>query len=233
MNLPQARKDNLLTTELEEEVVVYDPERKQAHSLNRTAVAVWTHSDGQTSLTDLRRRVSADVGVPVSEAAIWLALRKLERAHLLAEKLGTTEPMTRRQVLGKAGRFGAAAMVATPIILSATVLPAAAAATGTCGTAPGSPPCATGCTCLTLSDSTHKGCVFGLASGSGGACTVATGCVPGTGKCVASAPGSLTGTCQCAVQADCAIVGGVNNVCIANNPSTCFTPCTPSNCFCP
>src|SRR5205807_232216 len=126
MKSPQARKDNLLTAELEDEVVVYDPERKQAHSLNRTALAVWNHSDGQTSLSDLKERVSAEVGTPVSEAAVLLALRKLERAHLLAEKLGAIEPMTRRQVLGKAGRFGAAAMIATPVVLS-TAVPGAAA----------------------------------------------------------------------------------------------------------
>ena len=68
MNLPQAKKTNLLTTELEDEVVVYDPDSKQAHSLNRTAVAVWNHCDGKTSLGDLQRRVSAEVGAPISEA---------------------------------------------------------------------------------------------------------------------------------------------------------------------
>src|SRR6267143_2596281 len=156
MKLPEARTDKILTTDLEDEVVVYDPERKQAHSLNRTAVAVWRYSDGQSSLAEIRRRVIAELGSPISEASVWLALRKLERAHLLAEKLGSAEPMTRREVLGKAGRFGAAAMIATPIVLSAAV-PAAAAIGSPCGTVVCNP--AGTCICFATVGAAAKSCL--------------------------------------------------------------------------
>jgi hypothetical protein len=134
MDLPRGRRDDLLTTNLDDEVVIYDPESKQAHSLNRLAVAVWNHADGSRSIEDLQRLASDDVGVPVDQASVWLALRKLERARLLTEKLGTGGPMTRREVLHKAGRLGATAMV-TPIIASALVpMAAAAASPGACAT---------------------------------------------------------------------------------------------------
>jgi hypothetical protein len=142
MNVPRARHDDLLMTKLEDEVVVYDPERKQAHSLNRTALAVWNHADGHKSLQELQRLVTADTGLPVNQAAILQALRKLERAHLLMEKVGTVRPMTRREMLAKAGQIGAAA-AAAPLVVSALIPTAAAAASGcsglgaTCASGPG------------------------------------------------------------------------------------------------
>ncbi len=141
MNLPRARRDGLLSTNLDDEVVVYDPQRKRAHSLNRTAVAVWNHCDGSTPIDELRRLASEEVGHRLDVPAVWLALRKLERAHLLTERINDISPMTRREMLGKAGRFGAAAM-ATPLIASALV-PVAAAAASPPGTncSPTSPFC--------------------------------------------------------------------------------------------
>jgi hypothetical protein len=128
--LPRARRDDLLTTNLDDEVVVYDPERKQAHSLNRVAVAVWHHSDGTQTIEDLQRLASDEIGTPVPPEAVWLALRKLERAHLLLDKVGGS-PLTRREMLGKSARYGAMAM-ATPLIASALVPVAAAAVSPAC-----------------------------------------------------------------------------------------------------
>lgn len=205
MNLPQARRNDLLTTELEdEEVVVYDPERKQAHSLNRAAVAVWNHCDGQTSIGELQRRASAEIGGPISEAAIWLAIRKLERAHLLVGKMVQAEPVTRRQLLGKAGRVGTAAMVITPIVLTSNVLPAAAACS-TCGTVTGTTQV---CACGTqLVANTRQGrvCVNAAVS-STNSCTTTTDCTPSN------------------VLAICVAFDGVGN---------CHVPCTGPNPLCP
>jgi hypothetical protein len=145
MNLPRARHEDLLTTRLEDDVVVYDPERKQAHSLNRVAVAVWQNSDGTKTVGELRRLVSNETGVPIDEAAVLLALRKLEAAHLLQQNLEISGAMTRREALRKAGRYGAAALVATPIIASALV-PVAAAAASVC-VGPSSPGSSAGATC--------------------------------------------------------------------------------------
>lgn len=229
MKFPQARKENLLTTELEEEVVVYDPETKHAHSLNRTALAVWNHCDGQTSLADLQQRVSADVGAPITDAAIWLALRKLERAHLLAERIGSSEPMTRRQMLGKAGRLGAAA-VAAPVVVSALVPVAAAAATPcspavVCG-AGGTCACFNtvgnvGLTCLTSGvDTVHSpACVSGVTN-----CATLTG---NAGSVCAKDTSSGLFFCTCTANANCP--GGF---CASNTSDFCHTTCAAPSCTC-
>lgn len=70
MNRPRARRDDLLTTALEDEVVVYDPDRKQAHSLSRVAMAAWNHCDGATSIDDLRQAVADETGLNVDEEAV-------------------------------------------------------------------------------------------------------------------------------------------------------------------
>jgi hypothetical protein len=113
---------------MEGEVVLYDPERHLAHSLNRAALSVWNHCDGQSTVADLQRLVSHELGVSIDESTIRLALKELELAHLLAEKLEDDDQtkVNRRQVLRKAGRWGAAA-VAAPLVVSALVPTAAAA----------------------------------------------------------------------------------------------------------
>jgi hypothetical protein len=171
----------------------------------------------------LQRRVSAEVGLPVSEASIWVSLRQLERAHLLAAKLGTAGPMTRREMLGKAGRLGAAA-AATPLIISALVPTAAAATTlGTCAPSggntfcgPGSPPSGT-CACFSHFTSAgtlsaHKDCLVSTAAaGSGAACTNLVPCVAGSGVCSG-------GICTCNSDADC----GTTGLCVNNAPNACY-----------
>lgn len=182
---PRARRDDLLTTNLEDEVVVYDPERKQAHSLNRVAVSVWKHSDGTKTIEDLQRLVSDDMGFPIDKESVALALRKLEKAHLLLEMVASSNPMTRREMLGKAGKLGATAM-ATPLIVSALV-PIAAAAT--------SPSCAVACsTCGSIPHCGPSGTCLCTTSISTGACLCGENFVCGT-------------TATCASDEDCTEAG--------------------------
>jgi hypothetical protein len=108
-------------------VVVYDPQRHLAHSLNRAALVVWKHCSGNNSVTELRRLVAGELGVEVDESAIWLALRRLASAHLLVGTPDDFKAVSRRQVLRTAGRIGIVAAV-TPLISSALVPLAAAAA---------------------------------------------------------------------------------------------------------
>lgn len=108
-------------------MVVYDPQRHLAHSLNRTALAIWKHCNGHNSVTELRRLVAVELGVEIDEGTIWLALRRLDSAHLLVQAIDGFNAVSRRQLLRTAGRIGIAAAV-TPLISSALV-PMAAAAT--------------------------------------------------------------------------------------------------------
>jgi hypothetical protein len=129
MNPPKARTSDVLKTDLGEEVIIYDPESKRAHSLNPLAVSVWNHFDGQNTIADLGRLVSAEIGRPIDEPIIEDALRQLEQAHLLTRRVQEVGGKTlgRREMLRKAGQIGGAAL-ATPIVASILVPTAAAAA---------------------------------------------------------------------------------------------------------
>ena len=194
MNVPRGRRDDLLTTKLDDEVVVYDPETKQAHSLNRLAVSVWNHADDAETVADLRAKVSTDVGVPVNEAAVLNALQKLERAHLLLDKVATSGPLTRREILRKGGKLSAAVAV-TPIIASALVPMAAAAASFVCSVGvPGcqqSPTCGPDCFCF-ATDATGV-CFNDFFCGTSPACNTSATCPSGTfcaiSTCCAPPPG--------------------------------------------
>jgi len=132
MKLPQARLD-VLRTDLEGEVVLYDPERHLAHSLNRAAAAIWNYCDGQNTLTGLRRLVSDELGVAVDESDIRLGLQQLEQTHLLAQNFedDETKRLNRRAALKMAGRRLAVAALASPLVISALVpKPAAAVSFG-------------------------------------------------------------------------------------------------------
>jgi Coenzyme PQQ synthesis protein D (PqqD) len=135
MNLPKRRRDDVLSTRLDDDVVVYDPDSKQAHSLNRLAVAVWNYADGSKTIDDLQRLASHELGTSIDKAAVELALRKLEEANLLTEKPGVTSAVTRRQMLKKAGQLGAGAVM-TPLVASTLVPMAAAAASPAACTTP-------------------------------------------------------------------------------------------------
>jgi len=199
------KRDDLLTTRLDDEVVVYDPETKQAHSLNSLAVAVWTHADDATTVGDLQRRVSDDIGVPIDEATVVSALRQLQKAHLLLNKVTASGPLTRRELLGKGGKLGAVAIV-TPMIASALVPMAAAAASacpvpGNCATGLPFPTCATApngttCYCAQSTEGTTA-CVGNWLCGNVGTCSSTSQCPAGS-TCVVNSYctcGTPTGNC--------------------------------------
>src|SRR5688572_13336501 len=99
---PTARKDGLLVQEIGEEVVVYDRERHVIHSLNQTAVLVWRHCDGQTSISDLAALLHRETQLPADEELVWLALARLSKARLLQEHVKRptdTVSLPRRQLI--------------------------------------------------------------------------------------------------------------------------------------
>jgi hypothetical protein len=140
---PRAPRNDFLVTHLEDEVVVYDPGRKEAHTLSRLASAVWNQSDGANSVEEVQRRASEEAGFFIDRHTVIEALQKLDRAGLLATNR-LTRSITRREALGKAGRVGAA-LVVTPLVAS-TLVPMAAAAASIC-VGPGSPGSTAGATC--------------------------------------------------------------------------------------
>src|SRR5437879_10417193 len=85
--VPRARNEGLVVQELPDELLVYDLERHRSHCLNRTAALVWRHCDGKTTVTEIANLLQRELSVPADEEAVWLALDRLDRAHLLRERL--------------------------------------------------------------------------------------------------------------------------------------------------
>jgi len=56
-NFPKARVSDLVTSEIGEEVLVYDLKTNKCHCLNKTAYFIWQHCDGQTDVVEIANRM--------------------------------------------------------------------------------------------------------------------------------------------------------------------------------
>ena len=145
--LPKARID-CLSRKLDEELVVYDPERHVGHCLNSTATSVWTLCDGRRSPAQIAAELSQQASAQVEQRVVQLALEQLEDVHLLLQPEVRPKLPPRRIAIR---RLGIAAAVALPLVTSIVAPTPASAASctahlGVCGT--GKPPCCPGSTCL-------------------------------------------------------------------------------------
>ena len=116
--IPVARTANILITEVDNEVMIYDRERDACHCLNPIATKVYYYADGRNTVDDIvtfleqELELSEDLDI---RGLVWLALEELERCHLLKEYLREPLPdvleMSRRKVLGKTTKLAGAAAI--------------------------------------------------------------------------------------------------------------------------
>jgi hypothetical protein len=128
--VPHARITGLVVKEMGDETMVYDTDANKAHCLNQTAALVWKNCDGMRSASDIAQVIAAQLGAPVDQSVVWYALGQLNKYNLLSEQAaipGGFGTMTRRDFM-KAVKV--AAVIAVPIIISATAPTPAHAATG-------------------------------------------------------------------------------------------------------
>src|ERR1700674_5140529 len=84
---PRMRRERLIIDELPDEVLVYDLDRHKAHCLNQTAALVWQHCDGNSTPSQIARRLTKKLRAPFDEDLVWLALHQLEKLHLLEQSI--------------------------------------------------------------------------------------------------------------------------------------------------
>ncbi len=124
--LPHALTQNLVIRELDDETLVYDKERDEAHCLNQTAALVWKQCDGKTTAAQAARSLRGELDSPVDPDLVWLAVKELQRFHLVARPRKSPTVSRRNLVL----KYGAIAL-ALPVIISITApTPAQAASCG-------------------------------------------------------------------------------------------------------
>ena len=143
--LPRSRNENLVIRELDDETLVYDTERDEAHCLNQTAALVWEQCDGKTTAAQAARSLQSKLDVPVDTDLVWLAVKQLERFHLV-EKTDKSPSVSRRNLVLKY----APAALALPVIMSITAptaatIPSCQAINQPCGGQ--NPPCCSGLVC--------------------------------------------------------------------------------------
>ena len=134
--LPQARTENLVIRELDDETLVYDMERDEAHCLNQTAALVWKQCDGKTTATRAARALGNELDATADTDLIWLAVKQLQRFHLV-EKGKAAPSVSRRDLVLKY----APAILSLPVIMSISAPTPAQSASCVC------PDCCFGFTC--------------------------------------------------------------------------------------
>ena len=124
--LPKARTDNLVIRELDDETLVYDMERDEAHCLNRTAALVWNRCDGKATVAQTARDLGRTLNTTVEADLIWLTVKQLQKFHLI-DNAKAYPSVSRRELVLKY----APAALALPVIMSiAAPAPAQAASCG-------------------------------------------------------------------------------------------------------
>jgi hypothetical protein len=127
---PLARKDGLIVSEIDGEIVVYDGDDSIACCLNPSAALVWRYCDGEHTIADLHKIVAAEYGEVADEDVVLLALDTLSEHGLIESGYEKREPtttrLTRRRFIRRVGLVGGAAVM-LPVV-SSLVVPSAAAA---------------------------------------------------------------------------------------------------------
>ena len=111
---PRARPD-CLSRQLDQEVVIYDPQCHQGHCLNSTAAAVWKLCDGKSNASHIAKALSRQLSAQVDQRIVDLALQQLAHAHLLVKPKEQPESPSRRVAIR---RIGIAAAIALPLVTS-------------------------------------------------------------------------------------------------------------------
>jgi hypothetical protein len=123
-SLPRARQDGLLEEAVGEELLLYDRESHTAHCLSPIAASVWRHCDGKRDIAELARLAAA------SENLVADVLHELREKDLLDAEpqlmQNTISGISRREAIGRAARYGAAATAGSLIVSATAATPAMA-----------------------------------------------------------------------------------------------------------
>lgn len=149
-------KRGLITTELTDEVLVYDPETMEAHSLNRVAAFVFQRCDGERTRAEVASALRAECGVDDAEELLRYALALLERKGFFEKsEVSVGRALSRRQLMDRAVKAAvllpvvATLLAPTPAMAGSCIAAANCQATNHCGAQCDTDGCAGGVVCAT------------------------------------------------------------------------------------
>ena len=128
---PLARKGDIFSETLPEEVVLYDKVNHKVHCLNKTAAAIWESSDGTRTVDDLANVVKEKFGTEWDSEVVLLALEELDEAGLMEAGRGMISQAgrSRRDALRKIATVAGTACL-LPVVSSIVAPTRAAASSG-------------------------------------------------------------------------------------------------------
>lgn len=151
-NIPKTRQENLVTQELENEILIYDVKSNKCFCLNVSLKLIWQFCDGKNSVDKISNLMSRKLKTIVNENLVLLGLRELYREDLL-EKDSDLEPnflkSSRRELIKN---IGFASVTVLPVI-SSVIAPSALSAQSIAGLSlftvctPAGPVCRPGLSC--------------------------------------------------------------------------------------
>ena len=121
--LPLARTKDLVSQDVDGEVLVFDMNTNRAIRLNDTAARVWRAADGTRSVEQIAASIGLETAAEMTEDLAWLAVELLEKEGLLETAADAPRKTMSRREVGM--RLGAAALLLLPVATK-LVVPAAA-----------------------------------------------------------------------------------------------------------
>jgi len=209
---PRARTEDVITEWIDDELVVYDQRSQTAHCLSRDAASVWELCDGNLSEAEIAERLGLAFEI------VQRAADALSESGLLDEgpiKVEHKHAYSRREVTAGLAKAGGAAFAA-PLIYSAVVRPATAAAS------PNSLPLAgdfSGCTTAQPVGTLMPGTVLATMVGGVQGPNSSTGCSNACGQTPQNCGNYTAPTCGYGVCYQQASSG--NGLCCQTTPGTC------------
>jgi hypothetical protein len=119
---PKRRQNDLLIHVVDNEAIVYDKTRKEAHLLNEPVSRVWPLLDGERSVTQLAADLSVD------ESIVSLSVDQLASVDLL--ETGEALSITRRDALRRAASVAAIGLLIPAVTSIAAPMAAQAQSAG-------------------------------------------------------------------------------------------------------
>jgi hypothetical protein len=130
---PLARTADLLTEEVDGELLVYDESRDTACRLNHTAAVIWRSCDGKRTVEDLISVLAEEVGELADEDLVLVTVDRLDDHGLIesgyTRRDSDATRLSRRRFIRRVGVVGTAA-VALPMVQSIVAPTSAAAQSG-------------------------------------------------------------------------------------------------------
>jgi hypothetical protein len=133
----------VLIEEVDDELVVYDRELDQAHTLNRTAALVWRNCDGTRTVAEIAANLRHDGIAVADDELVQLSVDLLAGAGLMdaaAARRPLETRLARRQLLERVGVVGTGSLV-VPVIQTLDAPRAVAAASDQQPTCSSCSPC--------------------------------------------------------------------------------------------